>query len=558
MKDAAKAMMEKAGVPVVPGYHGEDQDPKLLASEAERIGYPVLIKAVAGGGGKGMRRVNSAKEFPAALEGAMREASNAFGDERVLIEKYLTKPRHIEVQVFADKHGNVVHLFERDCSLQRRHQKVIEEAPAPDMPEKMRAVMGEAAVAAAKAIAYEGAGTVEFIADVSDGLKEDGFYFMEMNTRLQVEHPVTELITGQDLVHWQLIVADGGVLPLAQEDLSIHGHALEARLYAEDPQNDFLPATGPLLRLRPPQAEDGVRVDTGVLEGDSVTPFYDPMIAKLIVWGQDRDAALRKMQAALARYEVAGLVTNLEFLKNIASHPAFAQKDLDTAFIERFRDDLVPQGAKVKDRHYALAALYLTLQKQAEDAAVAAHSSDPYSPWNLADGWRLNDVAHVDYSFEYGDGEITVMVTQTETGCDIRLSEKTISASADILADGSMRANLDGHIIKAAVVINKDRMIIIDEGQQFEIRRIEHDFDNLADEGGAGAITAPMPGKIIQINVASGDVVQRGDALMVMEAMKMEHTLSAGSDGVVGDIYFETGDQVDEGTLLIQIEAEDA
>ncbi len=554
LKDAAKAMMEKAGVPVVPGYHGEDQDPELLKNEAGRIGYPVLIKAVAGGGGKGMRRVDSADEFPSALKGAMREAANAFGDERVLIEKYLTKPRHIEVQVFADKHGNVVHLFERDCSLQRRHQKVIEEAPAPDMPEKMRAVMGAAAVAAAKAIAYEGAGTVEFIADVSNGLQEDSFYFMEMNTRLQVEHPVTELITAQDLVQWQLIVADGGPLPLKQEELVINGHSLEVRLYAEDPHNDFLPATGPLLKLRPPLERAGVRVDTGVLEGDNVTPFYDPMIAKLIVWDENRDAALRKLQLALADYHVAGLVTNLEFLKNIASHSAFANKDLDTGFIERFKKDLVPEKATASDKHLALSVLFLSLKKASEDIVFAEESNDPYSPWNVADGWRLNDTAHVDYVFERNENEVSVMVTKNASGYDICIDREVIHASAELMEDGTLRASLNGHILSATVVSDNDRMIVITDGKQVEVQRIEQDFGNLQDEGGAGAITAPMPGKIIQLNVGSGQSVHKGEALMVMEAMKMEHTLSAGSDGTIGDIYFEVGDQVDEGALLIQID----
>lgn len=557
LKDAAKAMMEEAGVPVVPGYHGKDQSPDLLIKEAAQIGYPVLIKAVAGGGGKGMRRVDSEAEFPSALEGAKREAANAFGDDRVLIEKYLIKPRHIEVQVFADCHGNAVHLFERDCSLQRRHQKVIEEAPAPDMPEKMRAAMGAAAVAAAKAIKYEGAGTVEFIADVSDGLKADGFYFMEMNTRLQVEHPVTEMITGQDLVEWQLIVADGGKLPLVQEELKISGHALEARLYAEDPHNDFLPATGPLLRLRPPQAEAGVRVDTGVVEGDSVTPFYDPMIAKLVVWDETRDAALRKMQLALANYQVAGLVTNLEFLKNVASHPAFAAKDLDTSFIERFKDDLVPAKEFASDRHLALAVLFLATTAAARNEALAAHSTDPYSPWNDVSAWRLNEVAHHDYVFARDADEIEVSISHTPSGYEIILPSGAISASAQLMADGSLRATLAGHIMTVTVVEDANRLIVISDGKQVEVTRIVKDYAGIGDEGGAGAITAPMPGKIIQVSVTTGQTVKKGDSLMVMEAMKMEHTLSAGADGVVSDIFFETGDQVDEGVTLIKIDSEE-
>ncbi|WP_169568575.1 acetyl-CoA carboxylase biotin carboxylase subunit [Sneathiella limimaris] len=557
LKDAAKAMMEEAGVPVVPGYHGDNQDADLLAKEAERIGYPVLIKAVAGGGGKGMRRVDSAKEFPSALEGAKREAANAFGDERVLIEKFLTKPRHIEIQVFADTHGNVVHLFERDCSLQRRHQKVIEEAPAPDMPENMRAAMGAAAVAAAKAIGYVGAGTVEFIADVSEGLNEDGFYFMEMNTRLQVEHPVTEMITGQDLVEWQLVVANGGELPLEQDQLKISGHALEARLYAEDPHNDFLPATGPLLRLRPPLEENGVRVDTGVLEGDSVTPFYDPMIAKLIVWGPDRDAALRKLQNALSDYQVAGLTTNLEFLKKVATHSAFAEKDLDTSFIERFRNDLVPEKAVASDLHLTLAVLHLVLKATQENVASAALSSDPYSPWNEATAWRLNDIAHLDYVFERQGEEEVITVSCLDDAFLIKVGGQELNARAELQGDGSLRAVVDGHAVTASVVEDGERLIVIQGGYQIDVKRVITDFDGTGDEGGAGAIMAPMPGKIIQVNVSAGAKVAKGDPLMVMEAMKMEHTLSAGADGTVAEIFFETGDQVDEGTLLIQIDAEE-
>ncbi|MBE7636821.1 ATP-grasp domain-containing protein [Sneathiella sp. P13V-1] len=557
LKDAAKAMMEEANVPVVPGYHGEDQDPDMLAKEAERIGYPVLIKAVAGGGGKGMRRVDSAAEFPDALGGAQREAANAFGDDRVLIEKFLVKPRHIEIQVFADGQGNAVHLFERDCSLQRRHQKVIEEAPAPGMPVSMREAMGAAAVAAAKAINYEGAGTVEFIADVSDGLKEDGFFFMEMNTRLQVEHPVTELITGQDLVEWQLIVASGGALPVTQDELSISGHSFEARLYAEDPHNDFLPATGPLLRLRAPAEVNGVRVDTGVREGDNVTPFYDPMIAKLVVWDENRDAALRKLGAALGNYQVAGLVTNLEFLKNVAASKSFADADLDTGFIDRFRDELIPEKPPVTNHHLALVSLWQVLTEAEEKAAIAADSNDPYSPWNDTSSWRMNDRAHHDYTFAGNEGDIDVMVSSEDGKYIIDVAGSEILSSATLLEDGSLRADLDGHIVQASVVRDDNRYIVIFDGKQVEINRVVNDFDGTGDDGGAGAITSPMPGKIIQMAVAAGDTVAKGDTLAVMEAMKMEHSLTAAADGTVAEVYYEVGDQVDEGELLIRLEAEE-
>nr|WP_277346087.1 acetyl/propionyl/methylcrotonyl-CoA carboxylase subunit alpha [Sneathiella chinensis] len=557
LKDAAKATMEEAGVPVVPGYHGAGQDADMLAAEAERIGFPVLIKAVAGGGGKGMRRVDSAGEFPEALAAAKREGASAFGDDRVLIEKFLVKPRHIEIQVFADSHGNAVHLFERDCSLQRRHQKVIEEAPAPGMPEAMRAAMGAAAVAAAKAIGYEGAGTVEFIADVSNGLQENGFYFMEMNTRLQVEHPVTEMITGQDLVEWQLVVASGGELPVMQDGLTISGHALEARLYAEDPDNDFLPATGPLLRLRAPEQENGIRVDTGVREGDVVTPFYDPMIAKLIVWGEDRDKALRKMQGALAGYEVAGLVTNLEFLKNVAGHPSFAGADLDTGFIDRFRDTLVPEKPPLTAEHFVLAALHLQLLAKQEINAVASRSADPYSPWNDGTAWRMNDTAHVDYAFEDGDEDILVHVTCEGEGFVMAVMGRSFTAGGVLEQDGSLRASIDGHILSASVVIDKERLTLIVGGKQVEMTRRMTDFDGSGDEGGAGAVMSPMPGKIIQVSVTAGQSVLKGDPLLVMEAMKMEHSLTAPYDGVVADVFFETGDQVEEGVLLIRMEDEE-
>ncbi|MEH6477279.1 MAG: biotin carboxylase N-terminal domain-containing protein, partial [Sneathiella sp.] len=559
LKDAAKAMMVEAGVPVVPGYHGKGQDADMLAVEAGKIGYPVLIKAVAGGGGKGMRMVENAADFADALAGAQREGASAFGDDRVLIEKFLTKPRHIEIQVFADSHGNAVHLFERDCSLQRRHQKVIEEAPAPDMPETMRAAMGAAAVAAAKAIKYEGAGTIEFIADVSNGLKDDEFYFMEMNTRLQVEHPVTEMITGQDLVQWQLLVAAGEKLPLAQEQLSISGHSLEVRLYAEDPDNDFLPATGPLLRLRPPVEENGVRVDTGVREGDVVSPFYDPMIAKLIVWDENRDAALRKLQTALGDYQVAGLVTNLEFLKNIAGHDAFAAKDLDTGFIERFRDDLIPEKPPVTHKHLALAVLHMELAAENQNAATAAKSTDPHSPWNDVTAWRLNDRAHHDYMFEgSNDTEISVSVSNSDGHYLIQIDQSEISATVNLLDDGSIRASLDGHIVGATVVQDGLRLVVITEGKQVDLNLVRKDYDNSDEDGGEGVTVAPMPGKIIQVNVSAGDKVTNGDSLVVMEAMKMEHTLSATIDGIVAEVYFEVGDQVDDGTVLIKLEtAED-
>lgn len=557
LKDAAKALMVKAGVPVVPGYHGEGQDPDMLAKEAEKIGYPVLIKAVAGGGGKGMRRVDSAKEFAAALASAMREGQSAFGDARVLIEKYLTKPRHIEIQVFADTHGNAVYLFERDCSLQRRHQKVIEEAPAPDMPQTMREAMGAAAVAATKAIGYVGAGTIEFIADVSEGLKEDAFYFMEMNTRLQVEHPVTEMITGQDLVDWQLTVAAGGKLPLTQEELSISGHAFEVRIYAEDPANDFLPATGQLLRLRPPKSSDSVRIDTGVREGDVVTPFYDPMIAKLIVWDETRPAALQKLRTALSDYQLAGVASNLDFLGKIAAHPAFAAKELDTGFIERFKDDLIPGAPAPTDQDIALAVLYILLERDKAHHDSRKNTSDPYSPWDSMTAWRLNDIGHDDFTFKINDEDVTIHAIFEDRGVRLMLPSGPVVATAERSEDGGLRATLSGHKLSAGVTVSGSKVTVMTAGRQTELFWVIDDFDGTGEDSGGGAITAPMPGKIIQIFTQTGATVSKGDALIVLEAMKMEHTLTASSDGIVADIFHEVGDQVDEGTLLVRMESEE-
>jgi len=558
LKDAAKAMMVDAGVPVVPGYHEESQDPDLLAAEAEKIGYPVLIKAVAGGGGKGMRQVDRAEDFSAALASAMREGQSAFGDARVLIEKYLTKPRHIEIQVFADSHGNAVHLFERDCSLQRRHQKVIEEAPAPDMPLAMRDAMGAAAVAATKAIGYVGAGTIEFIADVSDGLKEDGFYFMEMNTRLQVEHPVTEMITGQDLVQWQLLVAAGEELPCRQEDLSISGHSFEVRLYAEDPANDFLPATGTLVRLQEPPTSKTVRIDTGVRQGDMISPFYDPMIAKLIVWDDNRDNALRKLRTALADYQVAGVATNLNFLSKIAGHPAFVAKEVDTGFIDRFKDDLVPAQPLPADEDFALAVLHILLNRDAASMKDLTVSSDPHSPWNDLHGWRLNDTGHDDFVFSVGDEEITIIAYYEKTGFRLALPSGDLQVSGSLLADGTLTATIGDHKLTAAVAAIGSKLVVIRAGRQVDMLQVVDDFENTGSESGAGVVVAPMPGKVIQIFAESGAVVEKGDPLIVMEAMKMEHTLVAAADGTITDIFHEIGDQVDEGTLLINIDFEGA
>ncbi len=554
LKGAAKALMQEARVPVVPGYHGDNQEADFLLGEAERIGWPVLIKAVAGGGGKGMRRVDKAADFKAALAGAQREGANAFGNDRVLLEKYLVKPRHIEIQVFADSQGNAVHLFERDCSVQRRHQKVLEEAPAPGMPVEMRRAMGEAAVNAAKAIGYVGAGTVEFIADVSEGLRPDRFYFMEMNTRLQVEHPVTEMITGQDLVEWQLRVAAGGELPLAQPDLRIDGHAVEARIYAEDPNRNFLPSVGRLHRLRPPQEGPHVRVDTGVREGDSVTPFYDPMIAKLIVWDVDRGAALRRLAQALAQYQVAGVTTNTAFLIALARHPAFAAGDLDTGFIERFRADLIPPGQAADAGALALAALAVVLERRRD---MLTAPGDPWSPWAGVNGWRLNDQGYDELVFRDGEQDVTLRVEyQADDAVLVHGPETSIRALGNLLPDGSLEAVLDERRVTVGVARLGADILLLSEGRVQRLTLVDRRDAGDLEEGGGGALTAPMPGKVVQVLVAEGAVVEKGQALMVLEAMKMEHTIAAPARGKVAKLHFNAGDQVSDGATLLALEAE--
>ncbi|MEM7566182.1 MAG: acetyl/propionyl/methylcrotonyl-CoA carboxylase subunit alpha [Pseudomonadota bacterium] len=541
LKDAAKTRMEEAGVPVVPGYHGERQEPDFLAAKADEIGYPVLIKARAGGGGKGMRRVDDPKQFAAALEGATREGEASFGDGRVLIESYVAKPRHIEVQVFGDTHGNAVHLFERDCSLQRRHQKVIEEAPAPGMTEEMRAAMGGAAVTAAKAIGYAGAGTVEFIVDASDGLRPDRFYFMEMNTRLQVEHPVTEAITGLDLVEWQLRVASGEPLPLTQDDLAIEGHAFEARLYAEDPARDFLPSTGPLHHLRLPEGR--ARIDTGVREGDAVTPYYDPMIAKIITHGADRAEALVRLRAALARTEIVGCTTNADFLARLAAKPDFAAGDVDTGLIAREMEALTVEVAP-SPLVRAVAAL------EALGLADAPGGADDLSdPWAKLTGWRAWGPAEhlVDFA-EAGTLRVRL------TGADAFAVEAE-DGSVALRRVGPGRFESEGRITDIrSVRLGEVVTVFTDDGTHaFRLRPI-----GAAGQGAAGGdhVVAPMPGAVRAVRVGVGDTVSAGDAVLVMEAMKMELTLEAPRDGTVAEVLASVGDQVEDGARLIVLEAE--
>jgi len=553
-KSEAKALMAEAGVPLVPGYHGSEQAPAFLAGEAERIGFPVLIKASAGGGGKGMRVVERAEDFADQLAGAKREAAGAFGDDRVLLERYLTRPRHIEVQVFADGQGNALYLFERDCSLQRRHQKVIEEAPAPGMTAERRQAMGEAAVAAARAIGYRGAGTVEFI------VEGDDFYFMEMNTRLQVEHPVTEMITGLDLVEWQLRVASGESLPLRQEELRIGGHAFEARIYAEDPVRDFLPATGRIEHLSLPAESRRVRIDSGVAEGDEISIHYDPMIAKLIVHGRDREEARLRLLRSLEAMTIVGPANNVAFLRQVAAHPAFAAAAVDTGFIARHRSELVPEESPADPTTLALAALAVLADRQAEAAAVARRSGDPYSPWHRTDGWRLNLATRVVLQFTQGEGGAArtheVRIFFTPGGFRLAIEDRRIEATFESRRGVELTAVLDGWRLSGRVV--RQGLTLVVDGPQGLISLVLVDPHGGAapDVEVSGRILAPMPGKVVAVLTKEGAKVERGQPLLILEAMKMEHSILAPVDGTVTALRYAAGELVSEGAELLLLDAE--
>ena len=535
LKNSAKALMEKAGVPVVPGYHGDMQEPKFLKQKAYEIGYPVLIKAVAGGGGKGMRRVDRHADFDTALAAAMREAKAAFGDERVLIEKYVNAPRHIEMQVFADRHGNAIHLNERDCSLQRRHQKVIEEAPAPGMSAQLRARMGEAAVAAAKAAGYEGAGTVEFIADGTGGLKQDRFWFMEMNTRLQVEHPVTEAVTGLDLVEWQFRIAAGEKLPLKQEQVKLDGHAVEARLYAEDPERGFLPSTGRLIALKFPQGE-GLRVDTGVEEGSEVTPFYDPMLAKLIAHGNSRHEALDRLAGALDNTIVVGPRSNAGFLAALCRAAEFRKGDFDTGFIDR---NLAALGAVPQGLDRAAAALGTQKLVERESARIAAvferEPDAPASPWDSGDAFQLSGARRLALPIL---AEAESIVAQVAYG----------PGGALVAIDGIAPAS------DAVVLDAGDAVYVLRHGRQTKVSLRDLSLDEAGDDAAGGLVRAPMHGKVLALLVEQGARVRRGQRLAIIEAMKMEHTLTAPIDGTVTEIAVAADAQVAEGVKVMVIE----
>ncbi len=559
LKAESKRLMEQAQVPLVPGYHGADQDPALLQREADRIGYPVLIKASAGGGGKGMRAVDKAEDFAAALDSCKREAINSFGDDAVLVEKYVQRPRHIEIQVFGDTHGNCVYLFERDCSVQRRHQKVLEEAPAPGMTQELRARMGEAAVAAARAVNYVGAGTVEFIVEQPGGYdapEQMKFYFMEMNTRLQVEHPVTEAITGLDLVEWQLRVASGEPLPLQQQDLRITGHAIEARICAENPDNNFLPATGALNVYALPECvtfeRGAVRVDSGVRQGDAISPFYDSMVAKLIVHGDTRAQALARLDEALAQTHIVGLATNVQFLRRVARTEAFASAKLDTALIPREQAVLFhqePVGLPLA----AAAAVAQTLLRE--------RASEGVDPFSRRDGFHTHGVVQRRFEFEFGGEHAKALLTY-ERGGSLHLAV----GEGDAAVAGPLVFSAVGQGIELQFAGQRTRAAVYAQGE------VDHVFtplgatqitaiDLLAHAGEAaaegGRLTAPMPGKVVSFAVKAGDAVTKGQPLAVMEAMKMEHTIAAPADGVVQELLYAPGDQVTEGAELLKLAAAD-
>jgi 3-methylcrotonyl-CoA carboxylase alpha subunit len=559
LKAESKQLMEKAGVPLVPGYHAAAQDPALLKKEAARIGYPVLIKASAGGGGKGMRAVDKAEDFDAALASCKREAINSFGDDAVLIEKYVQRPRHIEIQVFGDTHGNYVYLFERDCSVQRRHQKVLEEAPAPGMTEAMRQQMGEAAVAAARAVKYVGAGTVEFIVE-QRGNGEMNFFFMEMNTRLQVEHPVTEAITGLDLVEWQLRVACGEPLPMKQEDLRIHGHAIEARICAENPDNNFLPATGALDVARWPahvafsRNADGqpfhdaapVRIDAGFAEGDAISPFYDSMIAKLIVHGATREQALARLDEALAQVHIVGLATNVQFLRHVVRSPSFAKADLDTALIPREQAVLFNQEPVGLPLAAAAAVAQALLNEKAQEGA---------NPFSRRDGWRSHGLTVRRFAFEFRGEPAEAQLTYLHDGA-LSLTIGNVTGSLRFARAGDATdIDFAGQRITASVYASGETDHVFTPRGATQILAIDllaHAGEGQAD---TGRLTAPMPGKVVSFSVKAGDKVNKGQALAVMEAMKMEHTIVAPADGTVAELLYAPGDQVAEGAELLSLRA---
>ncbi|XP_060553630.1 methylcrotonoyl-CoA carboxylase subunit alpha, mitochondrial-like [Ruditapes philippinarum] len=553
IKSTSKSIMSAAGVPIIEGYHGEDQSDSRLKQEAAAIGYPVMIKAVRGGGGKGMRISMTESEFDEQLESARREAMKSFGDQVMLIEKFVEMPRHVEVQVFGDKHGNYVYLYERDCSVQRRHQKIIEEAPAPGLTEETRRAIGEAAVRAAQAVNYVGAGTVEFIMD-----KDQKFYFMEMNTRLQVEHPVTEMVTGTDLVDWQIKVAAGEPLPVIQSDIKLNGHAFEARIYAEDPNNSFMPGAGPLLHLSPPQCDRNTRIDTGVRQGDEVSVHYDPMIAKLIVWSEDRESALRRCRSALTQYQVLGLNTNIQFLTDLAKHPEFMKGNVHTDFIPQFSQDLFPEHV-TSTTAVCQAAVAMVIQQSQKIEKEAKNTQDPFSPFSMCSSMRINQNPTRWINLLDGEKELKMeVVTNLDGSYIVNFAGQSYTVLANIEQSGdktNIITIIDGVKTQASIVTVGNSLHLFTAEGQHELKLPIPKFMLSTGEGGSlGDAVSPMPGVIEKVTVTPGTSVEKGDPLVIMIAMKMEYVIRAPKSGIVESVFYKVGDTVQKGVALVHFQ----
>ncbi|XP_072852349.2 methylcrotonoyl-CoA carboxylase subunit alpha, mitochondrial [Pogona vitticeps] len=558
IKSTSKAIMSAAGVPVVEGYHGEDQSDSCLEEQARRIGYPVMIKAVRGGGGKGMRIAFSEKEFQEQLESARREAKKSFNDDAMLIEKFVDNPRHVEVQVFGDTLGNAVYLFERDCSVQRRHQKIIEEAPGPGITPEVRRKLGEAAVKAAKAVNYVGAGTVEFIMD-----SQHNFYFMEMNTRLQVEHPVTEMITGTDLVEWQLKIAAGDKIPLSQEEIQLKGHSFEARIYAEDPNNNFMPGAGPLLYLSTPPSDSCTRIETGVRQGDEVSIHYDPMIAKLVVWSEDRQAALRKLRYCLQQYNIVGLSTNVDFLLNLSGHPEFAAGRIHTNFIPQHYDELFPSKEALSHVALCQAALGLIMREKMMTDTFRIQSGDKFSPFSSSSGRRINISYVRNLTLLDGKNSVDIAITYNHDGSyNMQIQDQSYHVSGCLSSDGDsdyIRCSVNGVVHKSKLIILDDAIYLFSpEGRDQIGLPVPKYLSGVSGTGEQGGAVAPMTGTIEKVFVKAGDKVQAGDPLMVMIAMKMEHTIRAPKAGLIKKVLYQEGSQANRHAPLVQLVDEDS
>ncbi|XP_025051754.1 methylcrotonoyl-CoA carboxylase subunit alpha, mitochondrial isoform X1 [Alligator sinensis] len=553
IKSTSKVIMSAAGVPVIEGYHGDDQSDECLKEHAKKIGYPVMIKAVRGGGGKGMRIAHSEKEFLDQLESARREAKKSFNDDAMLIEKFVDNPRHVEVQVFGDQHGNAVYLFERDCSVQRRHQKIIEEAPGPGIGPEVRKKLGEAAVRAAKAVNYVGAGTVEFIMD-----SQHNFYFMEMNTRLQVEHPVTEMITGTDLVEWQLRVAAGEKIPLAQEEISLRGHAFEARIYAEDPSNNFMPGAGPLLHLSTPPPDSFTRIETGVRQGDEVSVHYDPMIAKLVVWAEDRQAALRKLRYSLHQYNIVGLSTNIDFLLSLSGHSQFEAGNVHTNFIPQHHEELFPSRKTTHNEVLCQAALGLILKEKMMTDVFRDQSNDKFSPFASSSGRRLNISFTRNMTLLDGENNVDITVNYNHDGSyNMQVGERTFLVSGDISHKGDstyLRSSVNGIVCKSKLVILDNTIHLFLPGGSAQIGLpVPKYLSGVSATGPQGGAIAPMTGTVEKVFVKVGDKVEAGDPLMVMIAMKMEHIIRAPKAGIIKKVNYQEGSQANRHAPLVEL-----